>query len=81
MPYLRVWLQPQPVNSLTHSAVSHGGQGDGKETHKHRPVGRADMPAWGSHTQAPVVFLIRGLPESLKACFLLVSCPSFAPAL
>lgn len=49
--------------------------------HKHRRVGRADMPAWGSHTQAPVVSLIRRLPDILEACFLMVSCTSFAPTL
>ena len=39
------------------------------------------MPAWGSHTQAPVVLLIRSPPDGFKSCFLLAPCPGFAPAL
>lgn len=88
----RAWLQAQPVTHLPIGPeVSHGGPGDGKETHKHGQVGRAVLeagvstclgpPAMSSHTQTPVGLLGRRTPDCLESCALLASCPGFASAL
>lgn len=64
-----VWHGSQPVTHIpTGPGVSHGGPGDGKETHKHEQVGRAiwgeggglpGAPSMSSHTPAPLGLLAR----------------------
>lgn len=84
----RAWLQAQPVTHLpTGPEVSHGGPGDGKETHKHGQVGRAVLeaavgrgggehlpraPSLSAHTQTPMGLQGRRTPVSKHVPFWLL---------